>query len=137
MPPAVVVSWLLVAVYGITGLITLISPNTWRTFIKRFLTPTPVRVFGVVLMVVGGAYFARSGDTNLPVFAKLMAVWFFVTGGVQLVLPMVPIVVSEWWIDRRNLWYRAYGLVCFGLAYGFFVASRVPAVEEAVTSAGP
>ncbi len=124
MTLAAVAMWFFVLVCAGLGALGLLSPGAMRRVIGTFLKDTPVRIFGVLLMIGGALLFAFAGGTKLPVFVQAMAVFLFIAGGVQILIPTFAVLVNEWWLEKTALWIRFSGLVYLGVACAFFYAAK-------------
>ena len=118
--------WSLVVIFALVGLIGILAPKRLRAMVGVFTRNRPNRAIGVVLIIVGAEMFIRGSVTVLPWLVKMVGVVLFVDGGVRLVLPTLSVIFAEWCVARSDYWYRVLGLVCFGLAYLFYHATRLP-----------
>lgn len=129
-------------VFVILGVVGLVSPLTTRGLISRLLEKTPVRVFGVLLMLLGAGVFRVAGQLYLPLAAQVLGVALFMAGGVHILIPDFAIVMNEWWVARKTVWERLISIVYLILAALFLVpqegvplrqwfSPRLPAAYEA------
>lgn len=132
----------LVLLYVLAGLLMLVSPRGTRSLLRGFLTPKPVRLMGVLVMILGAALFrvaSHPSPTLWPLFFQVIGSLGFIKGGVQLLLPNFTIVVAEWWSDRGDSFLRAIGVLCIAFAVlvayagGALGKKPLPIEEEADT----
>ena len=100
----------------VLGLIGVFSPQTSRRFISNFLKKAPVRVLGVVLMLLGAGVFRVASHLYLPLAGKAVGVILFMAGGVHIFIPEFAIVLNEWWVLRKPVWERLVGVVYLAIA---------------------
>lgn len=132
----------LVLLYVLAGLLMLVSPRGTRSLLRGFLTPKPVRLMGVLVMILGAALFrvaSHPSPTLWPLFFQVIGSLGFIKGGVQLLLPNFTMVVAEWWSDRSDSLLRAIGVLCIAFAVlvayagGALGKKPLPIEEEADT----
>ena len=132
--------WVLVVVSGGLGAIGVIAPARLRGVARAFTNNRNARILGVFLLIFGAEMFIRGSGTAFPLLVKILGVILFIFGGVCLFIPTLSVILTEWCVARSDNWYRVLGLVCFGLAYLFFSAMRLPlpkAVEGVNLHYGP
>ena len=126
--------WFLVGLHVLLGAIGVLGPGGLRSVAQRFTKNKFVRLFSVLLVLFGIIMFVRAGGTKMVLLVRVLGVSSFVTGGVGLIIPVLGVMVAEWIVDRSNLWFRALGLLAFGLAYLFFLATAPAPVDESAAS---
>lgn len=124
--------WACVAVNVLMGLAGLLAPGRLRATVAVFTSSRPVRILGVVAIIVGTGMFMSARGTASPLLVKTLGALLFVDGGVGLVIPTLYVIVSEWVVAWRNRWYRLAGLGAFGMAYAFYLAAALPLPPAAV-----
>lgn len=110
-----------IALFGIVGIL---SPATTRNVTARFVSKAPVRLFGLVLLIIGALIYRWARLTTQADLAHALGFVMFVAGGVQLVLPTFVVVLNEWWVERRLVWERLLCVVYFAVG-AFFVYSAI------------
>ena len=118
--------WLCVVVHVLFGAIGLGAPGTFRRTIKAFTKDRQVRLLGIPLMIVGAEMFLSARAIAWPLLAKTLGVVLFVDGGVKLFIPTLTVMIAERGAARNDLWHRAFGVVCLGLAYVYYLATKMP-----------
>jgi hypothetical protein len=118
--------WTLVAVCGCLGLLGVTAPAHLRSVVQALAKNRNVRILGVFLLLFGAEMFVRASGTALPPLVKGLGFCLFIFGGVCLFVPTLTVIFAEWCVARSDNWYRMLGLVCFGLAYLFYHATRLP-----------
>ena len=118
--------WVLVVVNGGLGILGVIAPARLRGVARVFTGSRSVRILGVFLMVFGAEMFIRGSGTAFPWLVKTLGVTLFIFGGVCVFIPTLSVILAEWCVARSDNWYRMLGLVCLGLAYLFYHATRLP-----------
>jgi hypothetical protein len=118
--------WILVVVSGGLGVLGVIAPARLRGVVRAFTNSRAVRILGPFLLIFGAEMFIRGAGTAFPVLVKSLGVILFVFGGVCLFIPTVSVILAEWCLARSDSWYRVLGLLCIGLAYLFYSATRLP-----------
>lgn len=116
--------WGLVVLCVILGLIGVFAPQRLRGWVSILVRNRPVRIFGAVNMIIGGLIFPNADQTQLPVAMQIVSVLFFISGGVMLIIPTMAVIITERLVERGAAFYRILGLVHFGLAYFFYLASK-------------
>lgn len=134
-----ILMWALALLYLIAGLAGIVAPGSIRAAARTFLTRNASRIVGIAYVILGAGLFRVAAGTAMPLLAQIVGVIAFVEGGVQILQPVVCIVMIEWWLDKRDAWYRAAGLVSlllaalFAYASGTFLTARpAPATPAAV-----
>lgn len=122
--------WALVVLLGGLGAAGILAPARLRGIFKVFTRNRPVRIAGAVFMLVGAEMFIRAASAALPLLVKTLGVLLFVDGGVMLIIPALNVIIAEWCVARSDNWFRVAGLVSVGLAYLFFLATKLPLVTE-------
>jgi len=123
--------WILVVVSGGIGALGIVAPARLRAVARAFTNNRTVRVLGIFLLVFGAEMFIRGSGTAFPMLVKTLGVILFIFGGVCLFIPTLSVILAEWCVARSDNWYRVLGLVCVGLAYLFYNATRLPLPKEA------
>ncbi len=118
--------WTLVVIHAGLGVLGVIAPSRLRGVARALTNNRNVRVLGAFLMVFGAEMFIRGSGTALPVLVKGLAVCLFIFGGVCLFIPTLSVILAAWCVARSDNWYRVLGLLCLGLAYLFYHATRLP-----------
>ncbi|HNZ20055.1 MAG TPA: hypothetical protein PLB67_10190 [Candidatus Hydrogenedentes bacterium] len=103
-------------VFVVLGVVGLVSPLTTRSLISKLLEKAPVRMFGVLLMLLGAGVFRVAGQVYLPLAAQVLGVALFMVGGVHILIPDFAIVMNEWWVARKTVWERLISIVYLILA---------------------
>jgi len=125
--------WVMIVLHVGLGLLGIAAPEKLRGIFRIVLPRWRIRLVGAALMIIGTDVFVIAGLTEWPVIVKALAIMLFIDGGVRLIIPVVHVVLTEWALDRRDLWLRALGLISFGFAYLYFLATQVvPVTEEIV-----
>jgi hypothetical protein len=118
--------WILVVVFVGLGLVGVLVPNRLRGALRFFSKNTNIRLLGILLMLVGAEMFVRASLIRFPLLVKTLGVLLFIDGGVRLVIPTVSVIIAEWFLPRADSLYRLAGLAGFGLAYLFYLATKLP-----------
>jgi hypothetical protein len=118
--------WVLVVVSGGIGALGVLAPSKLKGTVGLFTKNRPVRILGVLLMVVGAEMFIRGSITTAPLLVKTLGVILFIDGGVCLFIPTFSVITAEWCMDRTEAWHRLAGLLALVLAYLFFLATKLP-----------
>lgn len=118
--------WAFVAVHVLVGVVGLVAPDSLRGLVGVFTRSKPVRVLGLLLLVVGTEMFLRAPGTAVPLLVKTLGVVMFVHGGVCLFVPTVNVIIAERCTAWAGHWYRLSGLLSFGIAYLFYLATKLP-----------
>jgi len=118
--------WLCVVIHVLFGATGLGAPGTFRRTIEAFTKERPVRLLGIPLMIIGAEMFLSAQAIAWPLLAKALGVMLFVDGGVKLFIPTFTVMIAEWGAARNNLWHRSFGVVCLGLAYVYYLATKLP-----------
>ncbi len=121
--------WALVAVYVLLGITGLVSPERLRGLVRVFTRSGPVRVLGVILLIVGTEMFLRAPgavEAFRVTALKVVGIALFVDGGVCLFVPTMNVIIAERCASWARHWYRLFGLLSFGIAYLFYLATRLP-----------
>ena len=121
--------WALVVLFALLGAAGLVVPAGLRRIVRVFTKNRPVRVAGSLLMLVGAEMFIRAPSTAVPLLVKTLGVLAFVDGGVMLLIPTFSVILAESCASRSDRWFRVAGLVCVGVSYLFFLASKLPLVN--------
>ena len=124
--------WVLAAASGCVGLVALWSPGSFRGVIAAFTKNRPVRVLGVVLVVIGAELFVRSKGmaVDLRWVTKALGAFLFVDGGVFLLIPTVVVILAEWLETRSEQFYRVLGLFLIVAAYLLYLAAQLSLTYE-------
>jgi len=120
--------WACVAFYAALGALGILRPESLRGAVRRLAKPAPIRLIGIVLVLVGAETFVHARITSLPWLIKTLGVVLFVGGGVRVVVPMLSVIVAERMLEVSRQWYRLAGLLSLGIAYLFYLATRLPAI---------
>lgn len=118
--------WACVSIHVLFGAAGLLSPHSVISTARVFTRDRAVRVAGVLLLAVGAVMFASAGAARHPLLPKAMGVVLFVDGGVRMILPTVHVMLAEWTASREAPALRLMALTSFGMAYLFYLASRLP-----------
>lgn len=118
--------WFLVVLHAGLGALGVFAPARLRGVARVFTVNRNVRILGAFLLVFGAEMFIRGSGTAIPALVKTLGVLLFVFGGVGVFIPTLSVILAEWCVARSDNWYRMLGLVCFGLAYLFYHATRLP-----------
>jgi len=122
--------WVLVVLFAVLAGLGLLVPAKLRALLGVFTRNRPVRIAGALYMLVGAEMFIRAASTAIPMLVKTLGVVVFVDGGVMLLIPTFNVILSEWLMAHSDRWLRVAGLVCLGVAYLFFLATKLPLVTE-------
>ena len=122
--------WFLVVLHVFLGALGIFGPAGFRGLIRRFTKSKNVRLFSLVLMLFGTIMFVRAGSTKMVFLAKALGASSFVAGGVGLIIPVLGVMIAEWFVDRANIWFRVLGILAIGMAYLFFLAAAPAPVDE-------
>ncbi len=133
------IMWGMVAANVVLGALGVVAPGRLRSIVRLFTQNRPNRILGVFLMIIGAEMFVRAPGTALPLLVKTLGVLMFIDGGVRLFIPTLSVILAEWCLARSDNWYRMLGLVCLGVAYLFYHATRLPltGVIEGTLHYGP
>ena len=130
---AQVILWVFTGLSAGLGFLGLVAPKGLGRIQRLFLSKTPLRLVGVLFIVLGALTFRAAVREDLPPFVKVAGVLLFMVGGVELLLPSAIIIVNEWWLDRSNTWQRLAGLCWLVLAVLFYLTIRtLPALEGTI-----
>lgn len=117
--------WACVVAHTILGSVGVIAPERLRGMARHLTSSTTVRLLGGALMIIGTEMFVHAKMASTPALVKTLGVIIFIDGGVRLLIPMVSIIFAEWFVTLHAKWYRLLGLVAFGLAYLFYMATHL------------
>ncbi len=108
-------------VFLILGVVGIVSPNSTRRFVDYLVEKAPVRVFGIVLMLLGAGVFRVANQLYFPLAGKVLGVALFMAGGVHILVPDFAIVMNEWWVARKIAWERVVSLAYIAMAALFLI----------------
>ncbi|HOJ34658.1 MAG TPA: hypothetical protein PKY35_04820 [Candidatus Hydrogenedentes bacterium] len=117
--------WIFVIGYGLLGIAGVLAPTLERRLIGVFTRKMPVRLLGVVLIVLGVLVFRWAPDTGWPRLAQVLGVVNTIAGGVNLILPDAMVVFNENWIASKTLWHRLLGVLYLVAAYLCYLATII------------
>jgi hypothetical protein len=118
--------WALIVFHAIAGLTGLFAPDRLRSLFAVFLSKGRIRTLGGVLLVLGAMLYIGAEKSDAPVVGKVLAVLFFIDGGVRLIMPTVSVVYTEWLMSRSDGVLRLLALVAIALAAFFYMAAQIP-----------
>jgi hypothetical protein len=118
---AQIILWIFTGLTAGLGLLGLLVPEGLGRIQRLFLSKTPLRLIGVLLMASGALTFRAAYQEELPLFVYAAGVVLFMVGGVELFLPSAIVILNEWWLSRSNAWQRLAGLGWLVLAALFFL----------------
>ncbi len=124
--------WACVSIHALFGLAGVVSPSSLKSTALIFTRDRAVRVAGVFLLAVGAIMFASAGGTRTPHLAKVIGVVLFIDGGVRIAIPTVHVMLAEWVGSRETPSLRLMALGSFGMAYLFYLATRLPVTPLAL-----
>jgi len=127
--------WVFAGLLALIGLVGLVAPEALRRFVRVFLGNGAVRLLGVVLLLVGMQMFIRAPATSWPMLVKVLGVVVFIKGGVSLFIPTVNVMFTEYAVEQSPFLFRLAGLCSLGVAYLFYLATKLPPPPEVVEEA--
>jgi len=108
------------------GVVGILAPWSLRRVMNMFTRNGPVRVLGVLLIVVGAEMFIQARHTTLPLLVKGLGALMFIDGGVRLFVPTLSVIFMEKLRSVRPLGLRLMGLLQVGVAWLFYLAAQLP-----------
>jgi hypothetical protein len=108
------------------GIVGIVAPGSLRRIMNVFTRNGPVRVLGVLLIIVGAEMFIQARNTTLPLLVKGLGALMFVDGGVRLFVPTLSVILMEKTRGVRPLGLRLIGLLEVGAAWLFYLAAQLP-----------
>ena len=118
--------WVLVLFHAVTGMAGLIAPERLRSLLSVLMSKARIRVLGMVLVTLGAMLFIGAENSEIPMVGKVLAVLFFIDGGVRLIMPTVSVVYTEWLTNLSDAKLRLLALMALALAIFFYMAAQVP-----------
>lgn len=116
------VLWLLVAAFIGLGILGIVKPETLRALFGYFTRRKPVRVAGVLSLVLGALLLVAAARPEIPATSTTaLGIWAalcFIGGLARLFDPTMPIVFMRWFLEFGNGAYRFMALLYF-LVAGF------------------
>lgn len=108
------------------GVVGIVAPGALRRIMNMFTRNGPVRLLGVVLIVLGAEMFIQARNTTLPMLVKALGALMFVDGGVCLFVPTLSVIFTEKLRSIRPIGLRLIGLLEVGAAWLFYLAAQLP-----------
>jgi hypothetical protein len=97
-----------------------------RRIMNVFTRNGPVRLLGILLLVVGAEMFIQARNTAMPVLVKALSALMFMDGGVRLFVPTLSVIIMEKLRNIRPAGLRLIGLLQIGIAWLFYLAAQWP-----------
>ena len=116
----------LAVVFLLLGIMGLLAPWSLRRVMNMFTRNGPVRILGILLLVVGAEMFIQARHTTWPLLVKALGALVFVDGGVQLFVPTLSVIFMEKLRGIRPIGLRLVGLLQVGVAWLFYLAAQLP-----------
>lgn len=110
----------------VLGVVGILAPWSLRRVMNVFTRNGPVRVLGILLIIVGAEMFIQARHTSLPLLVKALGALMFIDGGVRLFVPTLSVIFMEKLRSVRPLGLRLMGLLQVGLAWLFYLAAQLP-----------
>ena len=110
----------------VLGVVGILAPWSLRRVMNLFTRNGPVRVLGVVLIILGAEMFIQARHTTLPMLVKGLGALMFIDGGVRLFVPTLSVIIMEKLRGVRPVGLRLMGLLQVGLAWLFYLAAQLP-----------
>lgn len=108
------------------GVVGIVAPWSLRRIMNMFTRNGPVRLLGIVLIVLGAEMFIQARHTTMPLLVKTLGVLMFVDGGVRLFVPTLSVIFMEKLRGVRPVGLRLIGLLQVGVAWLFYLAAQLP-----------
>lgn len=118
--------WALTITLLLVGLLGVLMPARLRRLLDMFTRNGPVRVLGVVMVILGAEMFIQARNTVSPMLVKTLGVLLFVDGGVGLIVPTLSVIFTEKTRNFRLPGLRFVGLLLIGTAWLFYLAAQLP-----------
>jgi len=116
----------LASVLLLLGVVGIVAPWSLRRIMNMFTRNGPVRVLGVVLIILGAEMFIQARNTTLPLLVKALGTLMFIDGGVRLFVPTLSVIFMEKLSGVRPIGLRLMGLLQVGVAWLFYLAAQLP-----------
>ena len=113
--------YLLVALWGIFGILALILPKTAKSLALKFTHSGPYWIWGIIALIIAVLLWQSANSLSTPLLIQILAVWAGIKGLFMLLLPKTKMdSMLNYWTGISDVFFRVFGVVLLVLAYYIF-----------------
>ena len=113
--------YLLVALWGIFGILALILPKKAKDLALKFTHSGPYWMWGIIALIIAFLLWQSANLVSIPLLIQILAVWAGIKGLFMLLLPKSKMdSMLNYWTGISDVFFRVFGVVLLVLAYYIF-----------------
>jgi hypothetical protein len=113
--------YLLIALWGIFGILMLFVPKTAKDLALKFTHSGPYWVWGIIALIIAVLLWQSAELVSTPLLIQILAVWAGIKGLFMLLLPKSKMDgMLNYWIGISDVFFRVFGVVLLVVAYYIF-----------------
>ena len=113
--------YLLVALWGIFGILMLFVPKTAKSLALKFTHSGPYWIWGIIALIIAVLLWQSANSLSTPLLIQILAVWAGIKGLFMLLLPKTKMdSMLNYWTGISDVFFRVFGVVLLVLAYYIF-----------------
>jgi len=113
--------YLLVALWGIFGILMLFVPKTAKGLALKFTHSGPYWIWGIIALIIAVLLWQSANSLSTPLLIQILAVWAGIKGLFMLLLPKTKMdSMLNYWTGISDVFFRVFGVVLLVLAYYIF-----------------
>jgi len=113
--------YLLVALWGIFGILALILPKKAKDLALKFTHSGPYWMWGIIALIIAFLLWQSANLVSIPLLIQILAVWVGIKGLFMLLLPKSKMdSMLNYWTGISDVFFRVFGVVLLVLAYYIF-----------------
>ena len=115
------VLYLLIALWGIFGILMLFVPKKAKDLALKFTDSGPYWVWGVIALIIAVLFWQFASSLSNPLPVQILAVLAGIKGLFMLFLPKSKMdSMLNYWTGISDVFFRVFGIVLLVLAYYIF-----------------
>ena len=115
------VLYLLIALWGIFGILMLFVPKKAKDLALKFTHSGPYWVWGVIALIIAVLFWQFASSLSNPLPVQILAVLAGIKGLFMLFLPKSKMdSMLNYWTGISDVFFRVFGIVLLILAYYIF-----------------
>lgn len=113
--------YLLIALWGIFGILALFAPKTAKGLALKFTHSGPYWVWGIITLIIAVLLWQSANSLSIPLLIQILAVLAGIKGLFMLFLPKSKMDgMLNYWTGVSDVFFRVFGVVLLVLAYYIF-----------------
>ncbi|HEY3298581.1 MAG TPA: hypothetical protein VGK34_08005 [Armatimonadota bacterium] len=120
----IVLCWIIAGIYGLLGVISLVSPKLMRQWSEWSNTPIRISISKYLALFIGIFFWSERFKTNAPAFIAAYGILVLIAGLIYSFLPRsTSVKINARMVNVSDMVYRVYGIITLLFAAGFVYAA--------------